>query len=63
MSLTKKQKFSLMTALAFIMFFVAATMLRGGGATNRTAVLGWGFIMLFSCMTFVRGIFAIRRCK
>ncbi len=58
-----KLKLSLITALSFIMFFVAATLLRTGSVRGDFAVWGWGGIMIFSCISFVRGIFAIRRCK
>jgi len=63
MSLSKKNKLSIITALAFIMFIVAATFLTRGGAQDKLSVWGWGGIMIFSCISFVRGIFAIRRCK
>lgn len=60
---SKKQKLILMTSLAFILTLFAATMLRAGGLDTRFAVLAWGFILIFGCMSFVRGIFAINRCK
>jgi len=63
MSLSKKNKLSIITAFAFVLVLFAAAQLRGGGAQDRVTVLGWGFILIFGSISFVRGIFAIRRCK
>lgn len=30
---------------------------------SRTHVIGYGFVMIFGCITFVRGLFTIRRLK
>ncbi len=59
---SKKAKFIFITVLAFVLTLVAATQLRSG-LTDRVQVLGWGFIMIFGCIFFVRGIFAINKLK
>ena len=58
----KKSKFIFMTVLAFVLVMVAAINLRSG-LTERVQVLGWGFVMIFGCIFFVRGIFAINKLK
>ena len=58
----KKQKFVMITALAAVIALVAAFNLRSG-LTERYQVLGWGFILIFGCIFFVRGIYAINRLK
>ncbi len=63
MRLSPKQKLGIITALAMALFLISAILLRGGRVQGQPAVWGWGGIMIFSCITFVRGIFAIRRFK
>lgn len=57
---TQKPKFVFMTTLAFVIVMVAAVNLRSG-LTERFQVLGWGFVMIFGSIYFVRGIYAINR--
>lgn len=60
----KKAKFVFITVLAFVLAMVAAIQLRSGlDASAQVQVLGWGFVMIFSCIFFVRGIYAINRTK
>lgn len=57
-----KTKFTFITALAFVLVILAATRLRGG-IDDRIQLFGWGFVLIFGCIFFVRGLFAIRRLK
>ncbi len=59
---SKKAKFVFITVLAFVLVMLAAINLRGG-LTERIQVFGWGFVMIFGCIFFVRGIFAINKLK
>ena len=58
----KKSKFIFMTVLAFVLVMAAAMNLRSQ-PTDKIQVLGWGFVMIFGCIFFVRGIFAINKLK
>ena len=60
---SRKAKLIGLTALSAVLTVVAATQLRGVQDASRTVVLGWGFILIFGCVFFVRGIYAITRCK
>jgi hypothetical protein len=59
---SSKAKFIFITALAFVLVIAAATQLRGG-IDDRIQLFGWGFVLIFGCIFFVRGLFAIRRIK
>lgn len=65
MNSTKKAKFQFMTVLAFVLVIVAVYQLNQLriGPADSTSVLGWGFVMIFGCIFFVRGIFAVNKIK
>lgn len=67
MNLTKIRKPLLVTItlLAAVLAIFAMNRLNHfrTAPAGRTQVIGYGFIMIFGCITFVRGLFVIRRLK